>query len=131
MRHSARIGVAFRFNSVHYGVMKRNMDLIREILLKTEEKAGAPMELKNCSGKEEFLYHVVLLKDAGFVEAIIRPDHKGVPAAALIQRLTWAGCDFLDSTRKDSIWSAVKDKIVSAGSALPLSVITELAKEIA
>lgn len=110
--------------------MKRNMDLIREILLQ-KEADKTPMVLPDCSGQEEFAYHVALLKEAGFVEAIIRPDRLGMPKAAQVLRLTWAGHDFLDAARNDTVWNMAKEKIIESGKSWTISMLTEVLKALA
>ena len=75
--------------------MKRDMKLIREILLWAENKASASLETPTLPGYDPtaILFQVKLLKDAGFVDA---EDKNGRWAISL---LTWAGCEYLDSIR--------------------------------
>jgi hypothetical protein len=61
-------------------------------------------------------FHVALLKDAGFVEAVIRQDHIGFPSGATIIRLTWQGFEFLELVKDPEVWRGTKkvfDKAVS------------------
>ena len=54
--------------------MKRDMDLIREILLECEEQDGTDRMIQvkiEGHSDEEINYHMVLLKDAGFIEASV------------------------------------------------------------
>jgi hypothetical protein len=110
--------------------MKRDMDLIREILLEKEAE-HTHMHLPHCSSQQEFAYHVALLKEAGLVEAIVRTDHKGMPEAASIIRLTWTGHEFLDAARNDSVWKNAKDKIIKAGGSWTFSILGDILKEVA
>jgi len=81
--------------------MKRDMEIVRMLLLQEESGEEQP-ELKQF---EELLlvYNIALMVDAGLVEAIIVPDANGAPVSGAIIRLTWAGHDFLDSSRDETI----------------------------
>src|SRR3989304_4745015 len=77
--------------------MKRDMDLVREILLKMEE---LPMK-GDCHNihidgrsEEEIIYHVRIMHEAGLIEAIDFTATDGVDWRP--KRLTYAGHEFLD-----------------------------------
>ena len=93
--------------------MKRDMDIIR-LLLQQEESGEEPPELKQYDEKL-VVYNVALMLDAGFIEGDIHPDVTGSPHTAVIIRMTWAGHDFLDSTRDPSIWSEAKERVLKPG----------------
>ncbi|HLJ16517.1 MAG TPA: DUF2513 domain-containing protein [Bryobacteraceae bacterium] len=89
--------------------MKRDMDLVREILLKVEEVpfdgrfhdigiAGRPVD--------EITYHVMPLHEAGFIEAM---DLSGLSGMCWKpKRLTYSGHEFLDAARSDTVWQKAK-----------------------
>ena len=106
-----------------YLTMKRDMDLIRNILLQTE--AGQPI----VGEKTAVVYHIALLKEAGFVEAVIRNGPWGMPSEAVIRRLTWAGHDFLDAMRDETIWKKAKDKFIKPGVSWTVSILAEWLKQ--
>jgi hypothetical protein len=106
-----------------YLTMKRDMDLIRNILLQTE--AGQPI----VGEKTAVVYHIALLKEAGFVEAVIRNGPLGMPSEAVIRRLTWAGHDFLDAMRDETIWKKAKDKFIKPGVSWTVSILAEWLKQ--
>ena len=110
--------------------MQRKIELIREILLQRESDK-TPMVLPDCSGQEEFAYHVALLKEAGLVDAIVVTDHKGMPSGAQVLRLTWSGHDFLDAARNDTVWNTAKRKIIESGMSWTFSMLTEILKALA
>lgn len=86
--------------------MKRNMDLVKAILLRLE--MGDPLGEIAGHSKQEIGYHVALLEDAGLIthEPYVNTD---VSAAILIDtRMTWAGHEFLDAPRNDSFWERAK-----------------------
>lgn len=114
--------------------MKRDMDLIRAILLTIEshEHGFAPkIEIPNYT-QEQINYHAYLLKEAGLVQAIDITSMSSEGPEAMITRLTWAGHEFLDSARQNNIWNQAKDKINKIGGAtLPIwtALLTELIKK--
>ena len=115
--------------------MKRDMDLIRAMLLAIEAEghgfASHPIEIPNYT-QEQIGYHAVLLGEAGLVK-VHDVTHLGSNSPeALITRLTWAGHEFLDSARENNIWNQAKDKISKIGGAslqIWLALLTELIKE--
>ena len=89
--------------------MKRDMDLIRTILLQIEQQpfTDAWVEL-NVEGyaPEEITYHVILLAEAGLIEA--DDVSSGAKMKWNPKRLTWQGCEFLDAARDNNRWNKAK-----------------------
>lgn len=104
--------------------MKRDMELIREILFCAEKDVSVET-LQKQYGRETIAGHVAILKDAGMVEAAIVPNNVGVPIAAHVIRLTWTGHEFLDNARDDVIWKKVLKSIGTKISSVSLAVLTE------
>ncbi len=87
--------------------MKRDLNLVREILFAVERDEGLEA-LSAQRGQALVAGHVAILKDAGLVEAkIFETDLLSVPRAAHIIRLTWAGHEFLDNARDNKVWKKV------------------------
>lgn len=109
--------------------MKRDMDLVREILLKVEEQTDDPRKPAEIviegHSAEAISYHVMLLAEARLVEAVDfshMTRHLWRP-----QRLTWAGHEFLDDVRDPEIWRRTKEGAQKAGG-FGLDVLGALAK---
>lgn len=108
--------------------MKRDMDLIRAILLKIEDE-GDP-ELRQVPAIEGYAEnvvtsHIALLMDAGLVSAI---DASTLGSEDYIEiGLSWAGHEFLDNIRDPEIWRTTKSGAAKLGS-FSLSLIADLAK---
>jgi hypothetical protein len=103
--------------------MKRDMDLIRKILLAIEAhpfygKWNVPLDFGDFP--EELVdYHLKLLSEANLIEAKVRIGSK----RWVINGLTWAGHEFLDASRDDSRWESVKRLLLEkTGSHRRLSV---------
>ena len=118
--------------------MKRDMDLVRKILLQIEAtEAGGKIEL-DIPGHEdgEIGLHVELMIEHGLVEGQIKPSGDGSAHRILvywIKGMTWEGHDFLDAARNDTIWEKAKKKCTEATGGLALDALrvclVELGKE--
>jgi hypothetical protein len=100
--------------------MKRDMDLIRKMLLKIEsdEHAFAPDTIEIPSYTQEQIdYHALLLGEAGLAIIKETTGFGDKSPQAIIIRLTWAGHEFLDSAREHQIWNQAKDSIGKIGGA--------------
>ena len=100
--------------------MKRDIELSRELLIAMEESDSELSTNTLASQRDEtgevLAYHVLLLEEAGLVEAAIMPKNRKVhPQAAVILRLTHAGHEFLDSVRSDTAWNKLKGYVTSKG----------------
>ncbi len=112
--------------------MKRDMDLIREILLAIEadEHGFAPkIEIPGYT-QEQIGYHAVLLGEAGLVQVVDVTSMGSKSPEAMVNRLTWAGHEFLDSARENKRWNQAKDMINKIGG-VPIQVLIALLTELA
>lgn len=100
--------------------MKRDMDLVRLMLLKVEEHPHgfAPRDLAlDGYTQEQIGYHAKLLGQAGLVDATdVTCMGDPSPAAAIVS-LTWQGYEFLESARDAHIWDEAKTSLAKVGSA--------------
>ncbi len=115
--------------------MKRDLELIRNILFKIENSAGYPLSLSDFSSDPQqypiISFHIELLLDAKFIVAHkIQFLRKSYPDFR-IQRLTNDGCDYLDSIRDNEIWDKTKEKMKLVGGAMSFEVVKDLAISIA
>ncbi|WP_374347880.1 DUF2513 domain-containing protein [Chitinimonas sp.] len=114
--------------------MKRDMDLVRNLLLKLEDmpvRPGGvvlldPAELVlqiDGATQEEIQYHLRLMREARFI------DNGGTnPLIGISFRaLTWEGHDFLDSVRDPDVWAKTKSGAMAAGG-FTMDLLKEIAK---
>jgi len=110
--------------------MERNMDLIREMLLRvaahpkldgTHYFVFTPEDNLGDFSPEELNYHVDLLFEAGFVAG--NPDSNPNP---MVSKLTWKGHEFVDTIRDAGIWNNVKERLKGLPS-IALSVVADVA----
>jgi hypothetical protein len=107
--------------------MKRDMELIR-LVLKHYETGDSPPALTAFSESEIF-YNCMLMNDAGLIVANFTEGSGVLPVAITNVRLTWAGHDFLDAARNDTIWKMAKDKILKPGASWTFSLLAEFLKQ--
>jgi hypothetical protein len=103
------------------------MELIRLLLLGAERDADVSEALKRYPEPQQ-VYHLTLLKDAGYLDVAIIDDQNGFPAGAAVIRLTWQGHEFLDLTRDEKVWAFVKKKILKPGVSWTTSILIEALK---
>ena len=113
--------------------MKRDLDLIREIMLVLEDKMEygknfqsthliEVMQDKTLS-VEKLAYHLGLLVESDFLKAKEYKYLSGEPTDYLINTITSQGQDFIDTIRDDTTWNKIKEKASSIGGfTLPLLV---------
>ncbi len=105
--------------------MKRDMDLVRLILLKIEEeyKSTALINLSiDGYDMDTVAYHCNILHEAGFVSNY-NANYAGNKLYIFsVGALTWDGNNYLDKIRDNSTWKKIKDIIAQKG--LPLVVET-------
>lgn len=109
--------------------MKRDWDVIREILQKTEElEPNKMLELSHFEENKWIVisYHVQILSEAGLIQATISEVDEE-PYTFWIYRLTWEGHEFLDSIRNDSIWMKTKSKIFEKGGSMTFDIVKAVA----
>jgi hypothetical protein len=118
--------------------MKRDMDLIRELLLKIEagQNTFAPIssdmaaalgipieEPMSREAAERLAGHLELLEQGGLIEIEARMG----AGTYHIGAITWAGHDFLDSVRDPKIWEKTKSGAEAAGG-FTVDLLKDLAK---
>lgn len=103
--------------------MKRNMDLIRHLLLYLEEKPDPSLVKAEDIVAEGFSagevqYHLNLMFQAGLING---EDVRSTTSARLISvlpfDLTWQGHEFLEAIRDPEIWRQAKAGASRAGTA--------------
>lgn len=101
--------------------MKRDMDLVRKILVAIEEypepRGGVPLTFEGYSD-QDVSYHVKLLAEHGLIEAIdcsTRGEFEWIAKS-----LVWDGHDFIEAIRDDTRWSKAKKWVADTGKVLTL-----------
>ncbi len=106
--------------------MKRDWELIREILLKVEDADSATAGI-NASDfpqhpEDSVNYHMHLLYQAGLIEGM-NVQTMSRPLNYVVRRLTWSGHEFLDSVRSQTVWERIKTYLSEKGVAISFETI--------
>jgi hypothetical protein len=113
--------------------MKRDLPLLREILL-TVETADGPFDLTDgrLEGHEfaELALHTELLIEAGLLKGeVVYSDSLGVPVYVRIMRLTWPGHEFVAMARDEKSWQLALAACPEGADALTFELLRELLAE--
>lgn len=112
--------------------MRRNMDLVREILIEVSksDKEVRASEIAEKSSKyslEEIIYNMKIMGEGNLINVCIDEREVGV-VDVIVLDITWRGNDFLDSISSNEIWEKIKnnfsDKIIN----IPFDILTSLAE---
>lgn len=112
--------------------MRRNMDLVREILIEVSksDKEVRASEIAEKSSKyslEEIIYNMKIMGEGNLINVCIDEREIGV-VDVIVLDITWCGNDFLDSISSNEIWEKIKnnfsDKIIN----IPFDILVSLAK---
>lgn len=120
--------------------MKRDMDLVRKMLLNAEasdnrmfdigllewtDQDMRDLELNTILSEAE-LFHLDLLEQGGLISKSICPD-----SDVQMWEITWHGYEFLDAVRSNSVWSKLKAEADRQGIGLTVQFAIDAVKEIA
>jgi hypothetical protein len=107
--------------------MKRNPDLIREILLKIEmvpyPNQHVTFKIADYSD-DDISYHIQLLCEAGFIEAYDNPYVCFFEWEQV--RLKWAGHEFLDLAKNQSRWEEAKRIILETAEGINFDILKQV-----
>ena len=114
--------------------MKRDMNLIRELLLQLEE-SPAEVYISNLEvdgySDEEIAYNAYLMIDGGLAEGrqskVTNQMGDSCPVAVTLTNLTWDGHEFFDSIKNDSVWKKILGHVQDKGGSAPFTAIAQLA----
>ena len=113
--------------------MKRNMDIIRAILLHIndhEEETIQEVKLEQFSPKQ-VAYHVNLLAEADYITGISTQTFQDSVPQWIDVRLTWDGHEFIDAARNETVWAKFKKTVAEKGGTIPFSLVADLLTAIA
>lgn len=115
--------------------MKRDLNLIRNMLLRIEELNSTKQKitiesfLDLCADSALISLHIELLIDSNYIETS-EPIYCGVIKDFLIYRITSDGYDYLDSIRENSIWERTENMLFKVGGSAALDVVKSVAASI-
>jgi len=117
--------------------MKRDMELVRRILLALEEQESITGTNPTIDGysDEQIAYHAYLIEQAGLANGSVVAQMESVCPEAIVTSLTWNGHEFLDLARNETSWrkavTGLQKKTGSIAFGALKACLTEIAKEAA
>lgn len=106
--------------------MKRDFELIRKILLEAEGfppgTSGFHVNFPDEYSDSLVNEHAEILIDAGLLDGKVLRGAAGL-SAVMILKLTWAGHDFLEASRDDTIWAKAKKLTVEKGGGITFDLL--------
>lgn len=110
--------------------MKRDLDLIRDILLHVEESTSfskdifaSNLDLAKPQPLDDVYGHIWLLLDESLIVGDLEVYMGNEEAHINIERLTARGHDYLDSVRDPKIWRETKAGLAKAGGTASLAIV--------
>lgn len=116
--------------------MKRDLDLVRKLLIHFDEKEDAEIvEHIHIEGYDTLTvnYHLVLMDEAGFLSCERDMSSTTPDRVIRVQPffLTWKGHEFLDSIRNEDIWNKTKDLVFTKTGTLTFEIIKQALNKVA
>lgn len=112
--------------------MKRDMAIIREILLLCEQARSGFDLSSGCVSQDErdsYAYHVQLLDDGGYIIANVKRTAGGHAITVYIERMTWAGTELLESLRNESVFKETMKRLAKTAGVFSVSLVQSIAAE--
>ncbi len=113
--------------------MRRDLELLREILLAVEAAEG-PFDLTDARLGDhsfpELAHHAELLVEAELLKGeVVYSDSSGIPVYVRILRLTWKGHEFLAIARNERSWREALEACPEGPAAVSFEVLCEVLAE--
>src|SRR5215203_241943 len=112
--------------------MKRDLDLVRQLLLQIEAlPAGPPVQYRTSEIEDPVLLaHFELAIAAGLVNGKLARSQGARGDVISISGLTWEGHEWIEMVRSQSVWSETKATLLEGAGALTYELVKEVAVKI-
>ena len=114
--------------------MKRDMDLIRKMLLEIESRDDVFVPSDDPLDNRRIAYHLLQLREAGLIAGVAATESLAGELLVHVNaqpRLTWAGHEFVDAARNETVWDEAKEKSSGALETIGFAVLTQLLAHLA
>jgi len=107
------MGTAELFETSRPIDVKRDMELVRQILLAVQAKTDLEPELIKIDGLDDAVVgrHIEMLFDAGYLEGIEHSTMASQYRDVLVKDLSWEGHEFVGAISKEELWQKLKSAI--------------------
>jgi len=112
--------------------MKRDLDLVRQLLLQIEGMPAGPPAQYRASEIEDpvLLAHFELVLASGLVNGKISRSQSSRGDVISISGLTWEGHEWIEMVRSQSVWNETKSLLLGTGGALTYELTKAAASRI-
>ncbi len=112
--------------------MKRDLDLVRQLMLQIEALPAAPPVQYRMSEIEDpvLLAHLEMLIEAGLVNGRISRSQGARGDVISVSGLTWRGHEWIEMVRSQSLWNDVKTTVLDGGGVLTFELTKAVAAKI-
>ena len=112
--------------------MKRDLDLVRQILLQIEALPAGPPAQYRASEIEDpvLLAHFELVLASGLVNGKISRSQSSRGDVISISGLTWEGHEWIETVRQDSVWNETTSTLLERRGALTYELTRVVADRI-
>ena len=113
--------------------MKRDMDLIRRLMLDIEKEPPGmhtPGTTLWREGDDPAVVaeHLALLIDHQYLKGHVARSLSGLELGhVVVLSIPWRGHEFLDAVRNDTVWKKTKEKLASVGGTATVEILTQVA----
>lgn len=111
--------------------MKRDLDLIRKLLLAIEaHEHGLFQEELVVDGytEEQVGFHIYLIGEAGLAKVVENTHIHSQSPSAFPLNLTWAGYEFLEAAKDETLWGKAKTHVIKPTGGVAFGVLVEWLK---
>ena len=112
--------------------MKRDLDLVRQLMLQIEALPAAPPVQYRMSEIEDpvLLAHLELLIEGGLVNGRISRSQGTRGDVISVSGLTWHGHEWVEMVRSQSLWNEVKSAVLDGGGVLTFELTRAMATKL-
>ena len=117
--------------------MKRDMDLVRKLLIRIEEvyepgqkRISASELVIDGYDAQTVVEHLMLMRDAGLLQDVVAKTYVTGSTIVSVGNLTNKGYDTLEDFRNDTVWNKTKDVVKEKGLPMVIDVFKEVASTI-
>jgi hypothetical protein len=116
--------------------MKRDMDLVRQLLLYFEDRTDEEMLQQDevrIDGYDSKIvgYNIDIMYEAGLLCCEPVLSQHGRLVKAIPFRLTWDGHEFLDASRDTGIWNKAKQTVLKKSGGITFELLVAVLKQMA
>ncbi len=125
-------GQALRVRQLQGAAVKRDLDLVRKILLWMEaqpEGHNINWTIEIDGHDEEAIgFHAHLMEQAGLIVATECTTQSDLSPAAIPVSITWDGYEFLGASKDNKLWTLAREKVIGPAGGVAFTVLLEWLK---